>query len=151
MNLYHYLILWYQPRLDEDAAEPFAVVAEKNDRDERSIFCIGKYLRGDETTIGGRLVSNFKNVLIERMEAAAVSCTGRELVIGKLRSEFSGNIYAHGPDTQQSPLNLPRVTYELFAQHVDLPPEALVRLHDEHIEPVRVRDQYAIGPLALPY
>jgi hypothetical protein len=72
-------------------------------------------------------------------------------MIGKLRSEFSGNIYAHGPDTQQSPLNLPRVTYELFAQYVDLPPEVLVRLHDEHIEPVRVRDQYAIGPLALPF
>ena len=150
MNLYHYLILWYQPRLDEDAAEPFAVVAEQNDREGRGIFCIGKYLQGDNDTIGGRLVSGFKDILVERLERATESCSRQELLIGKLHSEFSGNIYAHGPDTLHSPLNLPRATYELFAQYVDLSPEALVQLRDD-IVPVRVRDQYAIGPLALPF
>ena len=149
MNQYRYLVLWYQPRLDEDTAEPFAVVVEKKDLDERCIFCIGKHLRGDEATIGGTLVINFKDVLVERLGSAGELCSDRDWVLDKLRAEFSGNIYALGPEQKPSAQSLPMVAYELFALHVDLPAEALVRLRRD-IVPLHAREQYAIGPLALP-
>ena len=116
-----FMTLSYRDSMGDSAAQPFGVIVETT----RYIYYLGFQLDGDESSVTGRVLANFPDVLGDRIVAASSEerrGKSKRDPLDTLYKEFAWNIRASAPTRyfglDCAFLSVEQLGQRLFKKHV---------------------------------